>query len=216
MWLNAISWNRRQYCFEGCSRAPKDLSSVLGADRINALMAYSGMSREDMLNGLSQHLPNVVDKLTPDRRLPTEEEAWSNGRPLGCAPVISLFLIVQVPNASDVRDVSIFLRPFDRFVLSLEGGEDIVRMVFNHIVVDMSAFWPTFGPGLDVNFRHFRSSLMLGVYEARNHAFIRSQSPTMRARSSRSAGQIFRASSSGQYVQQRALAHSDRACQNLR
>jgi uncharacterized protein YidB (DUF937 family) len=55
--------------------APKDLASALGADRINALMAYSGMSREDMLNGLSQHLPNVVDKLTPDGRLPTEEEA---------------------------------------------------------------------------------------------------------------------------------------------
>ena len=55
--------------------APKDLASALGADRINALMAYSGMSREDMLNGLSQHLPNVVDKLTPDGRPPTEEEA---------------------------------------------------------------------------------------------------------------------------------------------
>jgi CO/xanthine dehydrogenase FAD-binding subunit len=50
-------------------------SARQGADRINALMAYSGMSREDMLNGLSQHLPNVVDKLTPEGRLPTEEEA---------------------------------------------------------------------------------------------------------------------------------------------
>ena len=55
--------------------APKDLASALGADRINSLMAYSGMSREDMLNGLSRHLPNVVDKLTPNGRVPTEEEA---------------------------------------------------------------------------------------------------------------------------------------------
>jgi uncharacterized protein YidB (DUF937 family) len=54
---------------------PKDLASALGADRINALMAHSGMSREDMLTGLSKHLPDVVDKLTPDGRLPTEEEA---------------------------------------------------------------------------------------------------------------------------------------------
>jgi hypothetical protein len=38
-------------------------------------MAYSGMSREDMLKGLSQHLPTVVDTLTPDGRLPTDEEA---------------------------------------------------------------------------------------------------------------------------------------------
>jgi uncharacterized protein YidB (DUF937 family) len=55
--------------------APKDLANALGADRINALMAYSGMAREDMLAGLSKHLPDVVDKLTPDGRLPTEEEA---------------------------------------------------------------------------------------------------------------------------------------------
>jgi uncharacterized protein YidB (DUF937 family) len=59
--------------------APKDLASALGADRINSLMAYSGMSREDMLSGLSEHLPNVVDKLTPDGRLPTEEEAGRLG-----------------------------------------------------------------------------------------------------------------------------------------
>jgi uncharacterized protein YidB (DUF937 family) len=55
--------------------APTDLASALGADRINGLMAYSGMSREDMLSGLSKHLSNVVDKLTPEGRLPTEEEA---------------------------------------------------------------------------------------------------------------------------------------------
>ena len=44
-------------------------------DRINALMAHSGMSQEDLLNGLSRHLPDVVDQLTPDGRLPTEHEA---------------------------------------------------------------------------------------------------------------------------------------------
>jgi uncharacterized protein YidB (DUF937 family) len=33
------------------------------------------MNRDDLLAGLSQHLPNVVDKLTPNGRLPTEEEA---------------------------------------------------------------------------------------------------------------------------------------------
>jgi len=55
--------------------APKDLASALGADRINALMAYSGMSRDDLLNGLSQQLPEVVDQLTPQGRLPTEQEA---------------------------------------------------------------------------------------------------------------------------------------------
>lgn len=54
---------------------PNDLASALGADRINALAAFSGMSRDDMLNGLSQQLPDVIDQLTPDGRLPTEQEA---------------------------------------------------------------------------------------------------------------------------------------------
>jgi uncharacterized protein YidB (DUF937 family) len=43
--------------------------------KINALMAYSGMSRDDMLHGLSHQLPELVDQLTPNGRLPTEQEA---------------------------------------------------------------------------------------------------------------------------------------------
>jgi uncharacterized protein YidB (DUF937 family) len=33
------------------------------------------MSREDLLAGLSRELPEVVDKLTPQGRLPTDQEA---------------------------------------------------------------------------------------------------------------------------------------------
>src|SRR6201996_1897104 len=54
--------------------APGDLAKALGADQINSLMSQSGLSREDLLNGLSQHLPEVVNHLTPDGRLPTEDE----------------------------------------------------------------------------------------------------------------------------------------------
>ena len=57
------------------SISPNDLASALGADRINTLASFSGMSRDDLLSGLSQQLPNVVDQLTPDGRLPTEQEA---------------------------------------------------------------------------------------------------------------------------------------------
>ena len=32
------------------------------------------MSRDDLLKGLSQYLPQVVDHLTPDGRLPTDSE----------------------------------------------------------------------------------------------------------------------------------------------
>ena len=55
--------------------SPNDLASALGTDKINALMAQSGMSRDDLLQGLSQHLPEVVNQLTPDGRLPSEQEA---------------------------------------------------------------------------------------------------------------------------------------------
>lgn len=55
--------------------SPNDLANALGADQISAMMAQSGLSRDELLEGLSQHLPEVVDQLTPDGRLPTEQEA---------------------------------------------------------------------------------------------------------------------------------------------
>jgi uncharacterized protein YidB (DUF937 family) len=55
--------------------SPDDLASALGADKINALMAQSGMSRGDLLQGLSQYLPQVIDQLTPAGRVPTDQEA---------------------------------------------------------------------------------------------------------------------------------------------
>ncbi|WP_262048984.1 YidB family protein [Bradyrhizobium sp. Bra78] len=54
--------------------APGDLAKALGADQIESLSAQSGLSREELLSGLSQYLPQVVDHLTPDGRLPTENE----------------------------------------------------------------------------------------------------------------------------------------------
>ena len=55
--------------------APDDLANALGADTISALSQQTGMSRDELLQGLSQNLPQLVDQLTPDGRLPTEEEA---------------------------------------------------------------------------------------------------------------------------------------------
>ena len=54
--------------------APGDLANALGADQIDSLAAQSGLSRDDLLSGLSQYLPKVIDHLTPDGRLPTENE----------------------------------------------------------------------------------------------------------------------------------------------
>jgi uncharacterized protein YidB (DUF937 family) len=54
--------------------APGDLANALGADQIEHLSSQSGLSREDLLQGLSQYLPDVVNHLTPDGRLPNENE----------------------------------------------------------------------------------------------------------------------------------------------
>jgi uncharacterized protein YidB (DUF937 family) len=56
------------------SISPGDLGRALGADQIEGLMSQTGLSRDDLLAGLSQHLPEVIDHLTPDGRLPTESE----------------------------------------------------------------------------------------------------------------------------------------------
>src|SRR5450631_3967190 len=55
--------------------SPNDLSKALGEDRIKTLMAHSGMSRDELIAGLSQQLPELINQLTPNGRLPTEQEA---------------------------------------------------------------------------------------------------------------------------------------------
>ncbi|MCC8984163.1 YidB family protein, partial [Bradyrhizobium acaciae] len=58
--------------------APGDLANALGADQIDSLASQSGMSRDQLLQGLSQYLPDAINHLTPDGRLPSGDEL--NGR----------------------------------------------------------------------------------------------------------------------------------------
>jgi uncharacterized protein YidB (DUF937 family) len=53
---------------------PGDLAGALGADQINGLMSQSGLSRDELLSGLSRQLPEIINHLTPDGRLPTDSE----------------------------------------------------------------------------------------------------------------------------------------------
>lgn len=55
--------------------APDDLANALGADTINTLASQTGMSRDDLLAELSRSLPDLVNQLTPNGRLPNEHEA---------------------------------------------------------------------------------------------------------------------------------------------
>jgi uncharacterized protein YidB (DUF937 family) len=52
-----------------------DLASALGGDTLNTLSQQTGMGRDDLLAGLRQYLPRLVDQLTPDGRVPNEDEA---------------------------------------------------------------------------------------------------------------------------------------------
>ncbi len=54
--------------------SPDDLAKALGADQIKTLASQTGLSRDELLAGLSQHLPDVINYLTPEGRLPTESE----------------------------------------------------------------------------------------------------------------------------------------------
>ena len=55
--------------------APQELEQALGSDRIDWLTRETGMSRDQLLSGLSTALPQAVDKLTPNGRVPSEQEA---------------------------------------------------------------------------------------------------------------------------------------------
>ena len=54
--------------------SPGQLGSALGPDIIKTLAQRSGMSEEELTKALSQILPGLVDKLTPQGRLPTLAE----------------------------------------------------------------------------------------------------------------------------------------------
>lgn len=51
-----------------------ELVRGLGVERIQWLMTETGMTKEELLAGLAESLPDAIDKLTPDGRIPTETE----------------------------------------------------------------------------------------------------------------------------------------------
>lgn len=52
-----------------------DLAKSIGIDDIDAVASHTGLSRDELLSGLRRELPGAVDQLTPEGRLPTQEEA---------------------------------------------------------------------------------------------------------------------------------------------
>jgi uncharacterized protein YidB (DUF937 family) len=54
--------------------SPNQLGSALGPQIIKALAQKTGMSEQEITAHLSQILPNAVDRLTPNGRMPTQAE----------------------------------------------------------------------------------------------------------------------------------------------
>ena len=54
--------------------SPADLEQTLGKDTVKSLADQAGMSSLDLLSGLSQHLPDAIDHMTPQGRVPSADE----------------------------------------------------------------------------------------------------------------------------------------------
>lgn len=50
--------------------APQQLAQALGPETVDAMQEETGMDRDQLLDDLSDTLPEAVDQLTPDGRLP--------------------------------------------------------------------------------------------------------------------------------------------------
>jgi uncharacterized protein YidB (DUF937 family) len=54
--------------------APDQLAQALGEDNLRQLEQQTGLSREPLLQELSQHLPQAIHDVTPQGRLPNDQE----------------------------------------------------------------------------------------------------------------------------------------------
>jgi len=52
--------------------SPQQLQTVFGEDQVQTMSRQSGMAPHDFLSQLSQHLPRVVDHMTPNGQMPDE------------------------------------------------------------------------------------------------------------------------------------------------
>ena len=54
--------------------SPEQLHGALGEEQVQALSSQTGMAPHDLLSQLAQALPGIIDRLTPNGRVPAAEE----------------------------------------------------------------------------------------------------------------------------------------------
>ncbi len=52
--------------------SPEQLNGVFGEQQVQSMSSQAGMQPHDFLSQLSQHLPNAVNAMTPNGRVPDE------------------------------------------------------------------------------------------------------------------------------------------------
>jgi uncharacterized protein YidB (DUF937 family) len=60
--------------------SPNDLGQALGQKTVNDLSRQAGTPQEDLLSQLSRVLPGVIDRLTPNGKLPSQADLGSGYR----------------------------------------------------------------------------------------------------------------------------------------
>ena len=58
--------------------SPNEVQETLGSDRIRQIANDAGMSEQETSQGLSSVLPQLVDKMTPDGKMPEGDQANSS------------------------------------------------------------------------------------------------------------------------------------------
>jgi uncharacterized protein YidB (DUF937 family) len=54
---------------------PREVEQAIGSENLEELSARTGLSREDLLQRLATAIPETVDRMTPEGRMPTDEQA---------------------------------------------------------------------------------------------------------------------------------------------
>jgi len=75
-------------------------------------------------------------------------------RQLGSSPVIWLLLVIQVSNAGNQRRMTLASSPFNSLFLGLERAKDMVCVIFDNKVLNLSTLGAAFWSCFDINVRH--------------------------------------------------------------
>jgi YidB-like protein len=91
------------------------LADALGGDTLDALSRQTGMRRQDLLGGLSQHLPDFVDQLTPEggcqakRKRHEWSEAVAELRLGWCLAIVGIMLKLALSGQLDRLSIGLYL-----------------------------------------------------------------------------------------------------------